>query len=97
MDVTHITFYLQQPYLHVVIVNSFGLFINVMKMFMPSLPLFNNVLQLWECLLNLKQTMDLLIQVIDLNSFVKNGTFFVSLISLIIHKDKLLLKGHIEL
>jgi hypothetical protein len=29
--------------------------------------------------------------------FVKNGTLLMSLASLIIHKDKLLLKGHIEL
>jgi hypothetical protein len=44
-----------------------------------------------------KQTVDLLIQVVDLNNFVWNGTLFMSLASLTIHKDKLSLKGHIEL
>jgi hypothetical protein len=68
-----------------------------MKIFMPSLPLFYNVLQLWECLPNLKQTMDLLIEVIELNNFVKNRTLFMSLATLTIHRDKLSLKGHIEL
>jgi hypothetical protein len=53
-------------------VNSFGLFLNAVKMFMPSLPLFYNALQLWECPLNLKHTMDLHIQVIDFNNFVRN-------------------------
>jgi hypothetical protein len=79
------------------ILNSFGLFLNAMKMLVPLLPLFYNALQLWECPLNLKQTIDLHIQVVDLNNFVKNGALFMALASLIIHKDKLPLKGHIEL
>jgi hypothetical protein len=79
------------------IVNSFGLFLNVMKMFLQLLPLFYNALQLWECPLNLKHIMDLHIQVIDLNNFVRNGTLFMSLASLLIHRGKLSLKGHIEL
>jgi hypothetical protein len=37
--------------------------------------------------------MDLNIQIVDLNNFVRNGTLFISLASLIIHKDKLLLKA----
>jgi hypothetical protein len=84
-------------FLLILILNSFGLFLNEIKMFMPSLPLFYNALQLWEYPLNLKQTMDLLIQVVHLNSFVNSGSLFMSLDSLTIHKDKLLLKGHMEL
>jgi hypothetical protein len=79
------------------ILNSFELFFNAMKMFMSTLPLLYNALHLWECPLNLKQTMNLHIEVVDLNSFVKNILLFMSLASLKIHMDKLLLKGHIEL
>jgi hypothetical protein len=100
MDVTHITFFPQQPYLHVVI--------DTYSKFFWAVPQHNETVHaviaslsqcfaVMECPLSLKQTMDLQIQVIDLNNFVKNRTLFMSLASLIIHKNKLLLKGHIKL
>jgi hypothetical protein len=64
MDVTHITFCPQQSYLHVVI-DTYSKFIwavpqhneNVRAVIASLLQCF----ELWECPLNLKQTMDLYI------------------------------------
>jgi hypothetical protein len=69
---------------------------NVLAIFASLLQCFA-VMRVPSKPLNLKQTMDLHIQVVDLNNFVWNGTLFMSLASLTIHKDKLSLKGHIEL
>jgi hypothetical protein len=100
MDVTHITFFPQQPYLHVVI-DTYSKFIWAVPQCNENgraiIASFYNVLLLWECPLNLKQAMELHIQFINLNNFLRNGTLFMSLASLKIHKDKLLWKGHTEL
>jgi hypothetical protein len=99
--VTHITFFPQQTYLHVVI-GTYSKFIWAVPQCNENVrAIIASLLQCFEVMgvpsKLKKQTMDLLIQVVDLNNFVWNGTLFMSLASLTIHKDKLSLKGHIEL
>jgi hypothetical protein len=93
-------FFPQQPCLHVVI-DTFSKFIWAVPQHNENIcAIIASLLQCFAVMgvpSKLKTDNGPAYMVVNLNNFVKNGTLFISLSSLIIHKDKLLLKGHIEL